>query len=332
MAVKIRLARKGKKKKPYYHIVVADARAPRDGKFIERIGNYNPNVNPAAIELDEDKALEWLQKGAQPTETARAILSYEGLLLKKHLAEGVAKGALTEADAEKKHKAWLADHEKKIGAKTDKIKKGKDDKARLALSAEKEAQEAKAKDIAAKNSALVAEAERASGEQEKAKEGEESTEEVQEEVTDVAAVGETTEEPAKDEAPADVKEDDSDKEVSAEEEAPAKDTAPVEEAPSEETAKEEEAAPEAKAKTEESPVDEAAPAEEEAAPEAKAKTEESPVDEAAPAQEEEAPAEGENSDKEGEAEEAPAEEDVANEESSNKDEEAKEDDESKKEN
>ena len=86
MAVKIRLARKGKKKKPYYHIIIADARAPRDGKYIERIGSYNPNINPAVIEIDEEKALEWLQKGAQPTETIRAILSYKGLLLKKHLA------------------------------------------------------------------------------------------------------------------------------------------------------------------------------------------------------------------------------------------------------
>ena len=100
MSVKIRLERQGKKKKPYYHIVISDARAPRDGKFIERIGNYNPNVNPARIEIDEEKALEWLQKGAQPTETARAILSYKGILLKRHLAKGVAKGALTEAEAD----------------------------------------------------------------------------------------------------------------------------------------------------------------------------------------------------------------------------------------
>ena len=92
MAVKIRLARKGKKKKPYYHIIVADARSPRDGKYIETIGSYNPNINPAFIEIDEDKALAWLQKGAQPTETTRTILSYKGIMLKKHLAEGVAKG------------------------------------------------------------------------------------------------------------------------------------------------------------------------------------------------------------------------------------------------
>ena len=158
MAVKIRLARKGKKKKPYYHIIIADARAPRDGKYIERIGSYNPNINPAVIEIDEEKALEWLQKGAQPTETIRAILSYKGLLLKKHLAEGVAKGALSEADAEKKHKAWMAEQDKKIEAKKTKLEKDKDSKAKSALTAEKEAQETKAKVVAPKLSALAAEA------------------------------------------------------------------------------------------------------------------------------------------------------------------------------
>jgi len=146
MAVKIRLSRKGKKKKPYYHIVIADARSPRDGKYIEKIGSYNPNINPAVIEIDEERALDWLHKGAQPTETLRAILSYKGLLLKKHLAEGVAKGALSEADAEKKFKTWLADQDKKIDAKKTKLEKVKTDKAKIALAAEKESQEAKAKE------------------------------------------------------------------------------------------------------------------------------------------------------------------------------------------
>ena len=92
MSVKIRLSRFGRKRYAYYHIVVADSRAPRDGKFIDRIGSYNPNTNPATIDLNFDKALDWLQKGAQPTDTCRAILSYKGVLLKKHLQQGVQKG------------------------------------------------------------------------------------------------------------------------------------------------------------------------------------------------------------------------------------------------
>ena len=102
MPVKIRLARRGKKGYPFYHIVVADSRAPRDGKFIENIGSYNPNTNPATINLDFEKALDWLQKGAQPTDTCRAILSYKGVLMKKHLLGGVSKGAFTQEVAEAK--------------------------------------------------------------------------------------------------------------------------------------------------------------------------------------------------------------------------------------
>ncbi len=102
MSVKIRLGRHGKKGYPFYHIVVADSRAPRDGKFIEKIGTYNPNTNPATIELSFEKALDWLQKGAQPTDTCRAILSEKGVLMKKHLLGGVAKGAFSESDAEAK--------------------------------------------------------------------------------------------------------------------------------------------------------------------------------------------------------------------------------------
>ncbi len=145
MSVKIRLERQGKKKKPYYHIVISDARAPRDGKFIERIGNYNPNVNPARIEIDEEKALEWLQKGAQPTETARAILSYKGILLKRHLAKGVAKGALTEAEAEKKHKAWLAEQEKKVESKKERLLKESKDRSKIQLDSESKRKKRKLK-------------------------------------------------------------------------------------------------------------------------------------------------------------------------------------------
>ena len=116
MPVKIRLSRHGRKKAPFYHIVVADSRAPRDGRFIERVGSYNPITDPATIELNFDRALDWLQKGAQPTDTVRAILSYKGVLLKKHLLEGVKKGALTQEQAEEKFqtaKKKTEDQEKK---------------------------------------------------------------------------------------------------------------------------------------------------------------------------------------------------------------------------
>ena len=109
MPVKIRLQRHGKKGKPFYWIVAADSRAKRDGKFLEKLGTYNPNVNPAEINLNVDGAVQWLQNGAQPTDTARAILSYKGALLKKHLVEGVKKGALTEEQVEERYNAWIAE-------------------------------------------------------------------------------------------------------------------------------------------------------------------------------------------------------------------------------
>ena len=121
MPVKIRLARHGKKGYAFYHIVVADSRAPRDGKFIEKIGTYNPNTNPATIDLNFDKALEWLQKGAQPTDTCRAILSYKGVMYKKHLLGGVAKGAFDEAAADAKFEKWMSEKAAKISAKTQKL-------------------------------------------------------------------------------------------------------------------------------------------------------------------------------------------------------------------
>ena len=121
MAVKIRLARHGKKGAPFYHIVAADSRAPRDGKFIEKLGTYNPNTNPATIDLKFDRALDWLQKGAQPTDTCRAILSYKGVLYKKHLLGGVAKGAFSESDAEAKFNKWMTEKESKIAAKVSRL-------------------------------------------------------------------------------------------------------------------------------------------------------------------------------------------------------------------
>ena len=117
MPVKIRLQRKGRKKRPFYHIVVADIRAPRDGKYIERIGMYNPMTKPATIDIDRDKAYDWLMKGAQPTDTARAILKFKGVYYKKHLQRGVTKGALTQEEADKKYQEWIDEKEARIAAR-----------------------------------------------------------------------------------------------------------------------------------------------------------------------------------------------------------------------
>jgi len=150
MPVKIRLARRGKKRYAFYHIVVADSRAPRDGRFIEKIGYYNPNTNPATIELDFDKALDWLFKGAQPTDTVRAILSYKGVLMKKHLLQGVKKGAFDEAEAERRFQAWYEEKQKKIREKEESIKKAKEDQKKAQLDREKQIKEARAQELAKK--------------------------------------------------------------------------------------------------------------------------------------------------------------------------------------
>ena len=143
MSVKIRLQRHGKKGKPYYWIVAADARAKRDGKYLEKLGAYNPNTNPATIELDVDGAVQWLQNGAQPTDTAKAILSYKGAMLKNHLAGGVRKGALTEEQAEAKFTAWLEEKATKVDAKKDGLSKAEADVKTKAFEAEKAANEAR---------------------------------------------------------------------------------------------------------------------------------------------------------------------------------------------
>lgn len=127
MPVKIRLARRGRKQNPFYHIVIADARAPRDGKFIENIGSYNPNTVPATIELDRDKAYEWLMKGAQPTNTARAIMKFKGVYYKKHLMRGVGKGALSEEKALEMYNEWIEAKEAKIAARVEETKKKKEE-------------------------------------------------------------------------------------------------------------------------------------------------------------------------------------------------------------
>ena len=136
MPVKIRLQRHGKKGKPFYWIVAADARAKRDGKYLEKLGTYNPNTNPATIDLDLDGTVKWLQNGAQPTDTAKAILSYKGAMLKNHLVGGVRKGALTEEQAEEKFQAWVDEKAGKITAKEEDLSKAKADTKAKALEAE----------------------------------------------------------------------------------------------------------------------------------------------------------------------------------------------------
>ncbi len=174
MSVKIRLARHGKKNYAYYHIVVADSRAPRDGRFIELIGSYNPNSNPATIILDNDKALDWINKGAQPTDTCKRILSYKGVMLKKHLMGGVKKGALTLEQAEAKFAAWVAEKEAKISNKKNELMNSAKSAKSAALEAEakvnadraaelakKKAEEAAAKAAAEAEAKAAAEAEAA---------------------------------------------------------------------------------------------------------------------------------------------------------------------------
>ena len=155
MAVKIRLARKGRKKQAYYHIVVADSRSPRDGRYIEKIGMYNPLTNPASIELDFDKALGWLQNGALPTETCRAILSYRGVLIKKHLLEGVKKGAFDDAEATRRFEEWMKQNEAKIEAKKSGLEKSQDDELSKRVIAEKKINEARAAKLAKKQAELA---------------------------------------------------------------------------------------------------------------------------------------------------------------------------------
>lgn len=239
MATKIRLQRFGKKGKPFYHVVVADARAPRDGKFIERIGSYNPNTNPATIDINFDKALDWVNKGAQPTDTCRAILSYKGVMYKKHLEGGVKKGALTAEQADTKFSEWLESKEGKIAGKKDTLTKSKDEVKKAALAAEAKKKEEVAAAIAAKNTPPVEEVteEVATEEAPEA----ETTQEVAEVTADAPAaeapVAEVVETPELEEAPvAEV--------TSATEEVV---EAPVEEAAAEEPAAEGEASEEEKA-------------------------------------------------------------------------------------
>ena len=245
MAVKIRLARRGRKKLAMFDVVVSDARAPRDGKFVEKLGTYNPNTNPATIVLNEKQSIQWVMNGAQPTDTVRAILSLKGILYAKHLQVGVIKGALTQEQADAKFEAWKVEKAKQIEANSTKIAQSKAKNKASRLEAETKVSNARAETIAAKNKvaddALVASV--------------------------VEAINATDEdEVAVEEAPA--------AEVAVEE-APAAEAA-VEEAPAAEAAVEE--APVAEVAAEEAPVAEVAaeeaaeeaPAAEEAAEEAPA--------------------------------------------------------------
>lgn len=196
MPVKIRLSRHGKKGYAFYHIVVADSRAPRDGRFIEKLGTYNPNTNPATIDLNFDSALGWLQKGAQPTDTCRAILSYKGVLYKKHLLGGVSKGAFTEDEANAKFEKWLSEKAAKIDAKTGRLGSEKDAAEKARLAAETKIKEERAKAVAAKKAAADA----STAGEEATEESAEATEEVTEEVAPEAEAPVAEEAPAVEEA------------------------------------------------------------------------------------------------------------------------------------
>ena len=164
MAVKIRLQRHGKKNFAFFHIVVADTRAPRDGRYIEQIGSYNPNTNPATIILNSERALAWLNVGAEPSLVARRILSYEGVLLRKHLQGGVAKGALTQEQADAKFAAWKAQKDAKVAAKKEGLSKNAAAAAKAAIEAEAKVNQERAEALAAKKAEAAAAAAKAAEE------------------------------------------------------------------------------------------------------------------------------------------------------------------------
>lgn len=159
MPVRIRLQRHGKKGAPFYHIVVADGRAPRDGKFIEKLGTYNPMVQPAQIELDVDKAVQWMRNGAQPSDTARSLMSVKGAMLKHHLLRGVDKGAMTLEQAEAKFKAWLSDKEQRIQKLKDEKLSKQNAGLKARLASETKVKEARAEAVAKKKADALTQAE-----------------------------------------------------------------------------------------------------------------------------------------------------------------------------
>ncbi len=212
MATRIRLQRHGKKGNAFYHLVAADSRSKRDGKFIEKLGTYNPNTNPAVIDINFDRTLHWVQVGAEMSDTARAILSYKGVLHKNHLIKGIEKGALTAEQVEEKFAAWVSDKENKVLTKVERLSKESASDKTARLTAEKAANEAKAAAVAAKNAPeqevieeVVAEETEAVVEEATEAVVEEATEAVVEQATE-AVVEETpateVETPATEEVPA----------------------------------------------------------------------------------------------------------------------------------
>ncbi len=168
MPLKLRLQRHGKKRSPFYHIVAADSRAPRDGKFVEKVGTYNPNTNPATVDLNFDRAVHWLSVGAQPTDTCRAILSYKGVMYMNHLNKGVAKGAMTQEQAQAKFDKWMEGKDAQIASKISGLDKVVREVAAASLKAETEIKEKRAAEYAAKNAELAAEAAKAKADAEAA--------------------------------------------------------------------------------------------------------------------------------------------------------------------
>jgi len=283
MPTKIRLQRKGKKGRPFYHLVVADGRAPRDGKFIERLGTYDPMTNPATVEMNFDRALYWVQVGAQPTDTARSILSREGVMLKDHLLRGVKKGALTEEAAEEKFQDWLKEKASKIEQVAKDAELSQKELKKKLMEDERKINEARAESLAKKAAKESL--------KEEAKEEAEEVEAVAEETAEAK-----TEEVEKEEAPA----EEPKAEKEAKEEAPAeepkaekevKEEAPAEEPKAEKEAKEEAPAEEPKAEKE---AKEEAPAEE---PKAEEKAEKKSEAKAADAEKKEADKAEEDKDK-----------------------------------
>ena len=218
MSVKIRLQRHGKKGKPFYWIVAADSRSKRDGKYLEKLGTYNPNTNPATIELDIDSSIKWLQNGAQPTKTARNILSYKGIMMKYHLMGGVAKGAFDEEEAEKRYNDWMDEKLKRIDKKKSDVQKLEADQKAKALENEKIANKAR---IQAQEQALAIPVEETPAEEKPAEETPAEEKPAEEKPAKETPAEETpAEETPAEETPA--------------EETPAEET-PAEETPAEET-------------------------------------------------------------------------------------------------
>ena len=213
MPVKIRLQRHGKKGKPFYWIVAADSRSKRDGRFLEKLGTYNPNTNPATIDINFDNTVQWLQNGAQPTDTARAILSYKGVMMKKHLLEGVKKEAFTLEEAEEKFAAWLAQKEQSVADKKNKLADQKAKAKAEALKAEEAVNQARiaaAEEVAAAEEATAEEPATEEAPAEEASEAAAEEAPVEEAATEEAPAEETpeaaAEEPETEEAPAEEKE------------------------------------------------------------------------------------------------------------------------------